>query len=455
MQFKLKKGFDIRLAGSAEQTAEAYGAPTYALKPTDFVGMKRPKLVVKEGANVKAGTPIFYDVAFPEAQYCSPVSGEVVEVRRGAKRKVLEVVILADKATEYEDFPKHSASELNSLKREECQETMLRSGVWPSIIQRPYGVVANAADTPRDIFISTFSTAPLAPDYGYVYGKQGQYLQAGVDILRKFTSGSVHVNMSSDKEVVAAFNDLQGVEHHKFSGKHPAGNVGVQIHHIAPINKEEVVWTLHPNAVADIGRLFLEGKYNPVRTIAFQGSEVAKPRYIETRLGAGLEKLVAGGLKQEHVRVISGNPLSGEKVEKKGFVGFYDDQICVLPEGDRARFILTEGWLAPVANRVSFHRAFGLLSFLNPKSKEYRLDTSLNGEERAFVATGTFEQVLPMDIYPMHLIKAIMAEDYDEMEALGIHEVIEEDFALCEFIDVSKHDIQGIIRHGLDLMRIG
>lgn len=454
MQIKIKKGFDINLAGKAAQTlGQVERANTVALKPDDFIGMYRPKVIAKEGTSVKAGSPVLYDKAHPDIMYTSPVSGEVVEVRRGAKRKILEIVILADKETEYETFKSYNFSELGKLDAEEIRETMCKSGLWPQLLQRPYGIVPAKDSEPKAIFISAFDTHPLAPDYDFIFKGEEKNIQAGLDVLAKMTKAPIHLTVNNNGEVSSVFKGLENVTIHQASGPHPAGNVGVQIHHISPVNKGETVWTINPFGLAMIGRLFLTGKYDARKKIAFVGSEVKEPQYYEVLQGACLDKLTESGLTNDHIRVISGNPLTGTRVDRKGFLGYYDHQVTVLPEGDKPRFFLTEGWLAPVKSRVSFHRALGLLSFLNGKNKEYKLDTNQNGEERAFVMTGAFEKVLPMDILPTHLIKAILAEDYDEMEALGIYEIVEEDMALCEFIDVSKHPIQEIVREGLDLMR--
>ena len=450
---KLKKGFDINLAGKAEKKIAASPQPeTFALKPTDFVGMKRPKLLVAEGDNVLAGTPVMYDKMQEDVMFCSPVSGEIVEVKRGAKRKILEVKILADKEIEYESFDSYTISDLASLSREEAKAQMLKGGVWPNIIQRPFGVVANENDTPKSIFVSTFDTHPLAADLAFTLSNDAEAFKIGIAVLNKFTEGTVHINHNPGAEVSSVFSGAENAQHNKVSGPHPAGNVGVQIHHIDPVNKGEVVWTVSPYGVAQIGKLFKDGRYDASKLVALAGSEVSKPQYYHTYTGACINKMVDGNLKQDHVRYISGNALTGERIEANGYLGFYANLLSVLPEGDHADFL---GWIMPKKDVLSFHRAWGLFSFLNGKDKEYRLDTNTNGEERAFVQTGTFEQVVPMDIYPTYLIKAIMSEDFDNMEGLGIYEVVEEDLALCEYVDVSKHDIQQIVREGLELMQNG
>jgi len=447
---KLKRGFNISIAGKPQrEVAEPVRSETFALKPADFQGIVRPKIAVREGDTVKAGDPIFFDKKMADVMYCSPVSGEVVEIVRGEKRKLLEIRILADKEIEHIKFTEYSTSDLPGITREEAQETMLKSGVWPQIIQRPFGIVADPLDTPKAIFISTFDTHPLAPDYDILLKGQANYFSAGIEILKKFTNGKVHLGINADAEVSPVFSDVKGVQVTKFSGPHPAGNVGVHIHHVDPINKGDLIWTVNPYGVAQIGKLFLKGIFDASKTVALTGSEVTEPKYYNTYQGACIDKLVEGRIKQEHVRYISGNVLTGVKIEKNGYLGFYHHQITVIPEGDQYEFL---GWLKPSFNKYSFHRALGLLSFLNPK-KEYVLTSNTMGEERAFVQTGIFEKVTPIDILPEYLIKAIMAEDYDAMEGLGIYEVIEEDLALCEFIDVSKHDIQAILREGINLIK--
>ncbi|MGB0523029.1 MAG: Na(+)-translocating NADH-quinone reductase subunit A [Flammeovirgaceae bacterium] len=450
---KLKRGFEINLAGKAEKKIAEAHPKTFAVKPTDFVGMVRPKVVVQVGDVVKAGTPVLFDKKMEGVMFTSPVSGEVVEINRGAKRKLLEVVILADSHIEHETFKQYTVSEIASLSREDAVETMMSAGVWPQLIQRPYGVIANPEDSPKSIFISTFDSGPLAPDYDTLFNGQDKYFQTGIDILNKFTKGSIHINVNSQAEVSTVFANAKNTQVNKFSGPHPAGNVGVQIHHVDPIGKGDVVWTINPYGVIQIGKLFLEGIYDASKIVAVAGSEVSKPQYYKTHMGAKVNSFLDGNLKQENVRVISGNVLTGEGISKDGYLGYYDHLLSVIPEGDQPRFFATDGWLAPTS-RLSFHRAFGLFSFLNPK-KEQVLDTNMNGEERAFVMSGVFEKVIPMDILPTFLFKAIMAEDYDEMEALGIYELVEEDIALCEFIDVSKHNLQELLRKGINLLKDG
>jgi len=447
---KLNKGFTINLAGkAAPKVVEAEQPETFVIKPTDFHGIYLPKVVVKEGDSVKAGTALFHDKKHENILFTAPVSGEIVEVKRGEKRKLLEIKILADKKVEFESFPKFSISDIASLPAQEIKNQILKSGIWPSIIQRPYGVVADPTATPKAIHISAFDTHPLAPDYNILFKGQDQAFQVGIDILKKLTSGSVHVNTHSTSEVSTVFSQVKGAEVNKFSGQHPVGCVGVQIHHIDPINKGDVVWTMSPLAVIQIGKLFTQGIYDASRIVAVTGSEVKNPQYYKTYTGASVKKFLDKNLNSEHVRVISGNPLTGTSIGKDGHIGFFNQQVSVLPEGDYYEFV---GWITPGARKLSFHRSIGLFSFLSP-AKERVVDTNTHGEPRAFVQSGVFEQVTPMDILPTHLLKSILAEDIDEMEALGIYEVIEEDLALCEFVDVSKHKVQEILREGLDLVQ--
>ncbi|MFT7381455.1 MAG: Na+-transporting NADH:ubiquinone oxidoreductase subunit A, partial [Roseivirga sp.] len=307
---KLKKGFDINLAGKAEKKISSSVHPdTFAIKPTDFIGMKRPKLLVSEGDNVKAGTPILSDKMQENVMYCSPVSGEIVEVKRGAKRKLLEIKILVDKTIEFESFKTYSLSDINGLSRADAQAQMLKGGVWPNIIQRPFGVVANENDTPKAIHISTFDTHPLAANLAFTLHGEEEAFKTGVNVLKKFVDGKIHLNHHLNAEVASVFANIDGVEHNKFSGPHPSGNVGVQIHHLDPINKGDIVWTLSPFAVAQIGKLFLHGKYDASKLVAVVGSEIKAPQYYKTYGGSAINKFVENNLNSDNVRFISGNVL--------------------------------------------------------------------------------------------------------------------------------------------------
>jgi len=441
---KVKKGIDIKLEGAAEKkVSDASSSDIYALKPDDFIGMI-PKLTVREGDEVEAGAPLFYDKQRENILFVSPVSGEVVEVQRGDKRKILAVKVLADKEIKYKTFKSWDSS---SNDRSTLTSLMTEMGLWPFLKQRPYGVIADPKDTPRDIFISAFDSSPLAPDAAFLIGDEKADFQKGIDALNALTSGKVHLGV---KKGETFFDDIKNVEKHSVSGPHPAGNVGVLIHHVAPINKGETVWTVNVMDVVMIGRSLKAGQFKAERTIALTGSEVKEPQYYRSRIGALAESITKGKLKEGKVRLISGNVLTGSKIFSDGFLGFYDTQMTVIPEGDEKKFLITDGWLSPGLDKFSLSKAYPSWLFPN---KTYRLDTNLNGEKRAFVVTGELEQVFPFDIYPMQLIKAIMINDIDAMEKLGIYEVDAEDFALCEFVCTSKINIQDVVRQGLNDMR--
>lgn len=432
------------MVGAAEQEVDpARNSEVYALQPDDFFGVV-PKLAVKEGAEVEAGAPLFFDKQREEVRFVSPVSGEVVEVMRGAKRKILAVKVLADKDIKFKSFGTWSKSDTD---RSGLIKRLLEMGLWPFIKQRPYGVIADPKDTPRDIYVSTYDSSPLAPDTAFLVGEEKAHFQAGTDALNLLSGGDVHMGVRKGDTF---FDDIKGVTKHTVSGPHPAGNVGVLIHHTKPINKDEIVWTVNPMDVVMIGRCLTSGKFDAKRTVALTGSEVETPQYYTTRIGATTNSITGGKLKEGNVRIISGNVLTGAKTEPEGFLGFYSTQITVIPEGDQKKFMITEGWLSPGLDKLSLSRAYP--GWLFPK-KKYKPDTNLNGEQRAFVVTGELEKVFPFDIYPMQLIKAIMINDIDSMEKLGIYEVDAEDFALCEFVCTSKINIQEVVRQGLADMK--
>ncbi len=440
---KITKGLNINLAGDAEKVIKNHDADIYALKPTDFIGVF-PRMMVKEGEEVKAGTPLFLDKYREDIMFTSPVSGKVKEIKRGAKRALLEVKIESDGKYESLDF---GAADPLALGREGVIEKLLKSGIWTMIRQRPYSVVANPKDKPKAIVISTFDTAPLAPDNDFIVHGQGEAFQAGLDALSLLTPGKVHLNIDANATHSKVFTNSKRVQINQFAGPHPAGNVSVQINRLDPINKGDIVWYLYPQDVINIGKLFITGQYDSTRIIALTGSEVLNPAYYKTHIGVSIESLLKGNVAEGNKRYISGNVLTGKKIDLDGFVCFHHTHITVIPEGDYYEFL---GWALPGFDKFSVSRTFP--SFLFP-SKKYKLDTNMHGGERAYVMTGQFEKVFPMDIYPLQLIKAILVEDIDLMENLGIYEVDEEDFALCEVIDTSKTNIQEIVRKGLDLMR--
>ena len=441
---RLKKGLNINLKGEADKVyASIPQSDLFSLKPSDFHGLT-PKLTVKAGDKVKAGSCIFFDKYNEKVRFSSPVSGEVTDVVRGAKRRILEVKLKADTETKYESFSTLDAS----ANREQIIEGLLESGVWPFIRQKPFDIIANPMDTPKAIFISTFNTAPLAPDNDFVLHGLEKEFQTGVDFLKKLTNGKIHLNVDGNTNPSTVFTSCKGVQINKITGAHPAGNVGVQIHHIDPINKGDVVWYLYPQDVLTIARLFSEGKYDVSRIVALTGPQVEKPRYYRTIAGANIKNLLdENTLIGDNNRFISGDVLTGKKIEEDGNIGFYDSQVTVIEEGNQQEFL---GWIAPNLDKFSLSKSY--FSWLMP-SKKYSLNTNYNGEERAYVVTGQYEKVLPMDIYPMQLIKACLIDDIDSMEQLGIYEISPEDVALCEFVCTSKMEVQSIIREGLDLIK--
>lgn len=441
---RIRKGLDISLLGSAEkQTKELPLASLYCLKPSDF-HLVIPKLVAREGAVVKAGDTIFYDKRDERVLFPSPVSGTITEIVRGERRKILEIRITPDNVQSFQDFGKKNVVDLSA---EQIKAHLLQSGCWPFIKQRPYDVIANPDGKPKAIFVSACKTNPLAPDYDYVLKGKEQALQTALTALSKLTTGKVHVSVFKDSSL-SPFRNLKDIEIHNVSGPHPAGNVSTQIAHISPINKGEVVWVVTPQDLVVIGELFLTGKLNLTRTVALTGSQVENPHYVTAIAGAQISGVVGAQVKDAtNTRIISGDVLTGHKVDEKGFLGYYDNQITAIPEGNDYDLF---GWAKPISNKISLTRAL-TFSWLNPK-KKYNLNTNTNGEHRAFVVTGMYEEVFPLDIYPMQLLKACLYKDLDELENLGAYEVAPEDFALTEFVCVSKQPHQQIIREGLDLM---
>ena len=447
LKFYLKKGFNINLDGNAiEEIGSEFKSNSFAIKPTDFINITRPKLLVDVGDDVKAGTPVVYDKLSENIMYCSPVSGEVIDIIRGDKRRLEEIRILPDKTNKFLNHKKYSEKEIQNLSREDIIDNLTKSGVWPNLIQRPFGLVADSEVEPKSIHISFFDSSPLAPNYSFIYKEELENIEFGLLVLSKLTNGKIHLNHNS--ESIKYFKNDK-YQNNEFSGPHPSGNVGVQIHHIDPVNKNDIVWSTTPAGLIQIGKLFSKGIYDASKIISLVGSSVEKPMYYKCLSGFSVNDIISKNVSDENVRVISGNVLTGTSIGNEGYLGFYDNMITVIPEGNNHAFL---GWIMPVINKLSFQRAFGLLSFLNP-NKKYKLDTNTNGELRAFVQSGVFEKVLPMDILPTYLFKSILANDYDEMEELGIYELIEEDVALCEFVDVSKNEIQKLLRTGLNMLK--
>ncbi|MBK5209096.1 MAG: Na(+)-translocating NADH-quinone reductase subunit A [Flavobacteriaceae bacterium] len=438
----IKKGLDIKLKGEAQKVTEkAITSDVYTLKPEDFHSII-PKLSVKIGEKVKAGEAVFYNKTNEEMKFPSPVSGEVLDIIRGEKRKILAIKIKADSEQQYIDF---GVKDAKTMKAEELKSHLLASGCWPFIKQRPYDVIANIENTPKAIFVSAYASAPIAADYDYVLAGKEKELQAAVTALSKLTTGEVHISIG--KNANSPLAGLNNINVHKVSGPHPSGNVGTQIAKIDPVNKGETVWTINPQDLVIIGELLLTGKFNAERIVALAGSSVEAPKYYKTKIGASITSLVDKKLKGNNNRIISGNVLTGKAKNIKENLGYYDNIITVIPEGNDYELF---GWSLPVFNKISISRAL-TFSWLFP-NKKYDLNTNTNGEHRAFVVTGAYEEVFPLDIYPMQILKSCLYQDLDEMEQLGMYEVAPEDFALTEFVCVSKQPHQEIIRKGLDLM---
>jgi Na+-transporting NADH:ubiquinone oxidoreductase subunit A len=497
LQIKLNKGGSIKLKGVANRTVvDAPASDVVAIKPQDFHGVI-PKLILREGAKVKAGTPIFFDKENADIKFSSPVSGEIVEIVRGARRVILEIRIKTDGANAAEDF---GATDVANATKETLTEKLLNGGLWPLIKQRPFDCIANPSDSPKAVFVSAFDTSPLAPDYDFVLEGRSEDFQVGLDALAKFSkTGVVNLNVPAEKEIrfneddTFVYSDDTGKQHEvdyktasnassasgsskaikaitdiyskpgeiftkanntfvaEFEGEHPAGNVGIQIHHINPINKGESVWTVNVQDVAMIGNFLRTGTLTAKKIVAVTGSEVAAPKYYNVTVGQNLAGIFEGNLKtaEEAPRFISGNALTGTKVEKDGFLGFYDNQLTVIPEGNQYDLF---GWMIPIQPN-KFSLSHTLWSWLTP-SKAYRLNTNLNGEARAFVVSNEYDQLLPMNIYPVQLLKSCLVEDIDAMEGLGIYEIVPEDLALCEFACTSKQPAQQILQTALDLVKV-
>lgn len=440
---RIKRGLNINLVGAAEPTtSKAVLSNVYALNLNDFHGF-RPKLMVKEGAEVRAGEPIFFNKDIPEMLFVSPVSGEIAAIERGARRRILMIKILADKE---QSQLTHDPLDPAKAEAEDIRAFLLQSGCWPFIKQRPYDLIADPETTPKAIFISAYTTAPLAADADYILQGKEKEVQAAITALGKLTPGPVHVSIGKGNNSI--FTGIEGIELHRVTGPHPAGLVGTQINKIDPINKGELVWTLSPQDLIIIGECLLTGQFNSERIVALAGSAVKNPKYYRTKIGAEISTFLYGsGVNLKRFRVINGDVLTGSKSKQDGFLGFYNNTVTCIPEGDDYELF---GWNKPIFDKISATRAM-TFSWMQP-NKRYDLTTNTNGEHRAFVVTGMYEKVFPMDIYPLQLLKACMVKDLDEMEQLGLYEVIPEDFSLTEFVCISKQPHQQIIREGLDLL---
>ena len=440
---KLRKGLDIKLEGAAIETKVEIGkAKEYALQPDDFTGVV-PKVVVREGDRVKAGEPLFVDKNCPDVRFASPVSGEVTEVVRGDRRKVLCVKVKADAEQEYAEFGKKDVS---ALSGDEVKQALLEAGLFGYINQLPYAVATNPTTAPKAIFVSALRDMPLAGKFEYELQGNEEAFQAGLTALSKMAKTYLGIGLLQVNEVLHKAKD---VDVNIFDGRCPTGNVGVQVNHIDPVNKGEVVWTVDPTAVIFFGRLFLTGHVDLTRTVAIAGSEVSNPAYANVLVGTPLKDILDGRLnKQDHVRIINGNPLTGRKDSLDGYLGAHTSEVCAIPEGDDNDEML--GWIMPRTKDFSVNRSY--FSWLVP-GKKYRLDARVKGGERHMIMSGEYDSVLPMDIFGEYLIKAIITGDIDRQEQLGIYEVSPEDFAVAEFVDSSKLELQKIVREGLNLLR--
>ena len=438
---KLHKGLDINLQGKAEEKKiQLKSNGKYALVPDDFEGVT-PKVVVKEGDKVKAGDALFVNKQYPEVKFASPVSGTVSAVVRGERRKVLCVKVDADAQQSYVDFGKKDISKLDGKA---VINALLEAGLFGFIDQLPYAVSTNPDTQPKAIFVSALRDKPLAADFEYEVQGQEADFQTGLSALSKIAKTYLGVGKGSRLESV------KDVEVNIFDGKCPAGNVGVQVNHIDPVNKGEVVWTIgDPTVVLFIGRLFNTGKVDLKRTVALCGSEINNPAYVDMLVGEELSTLLSNSYDaSKSVRIINGNVLTGKPTTKDGFLGVHTSEITVIPEGNDADEML--GWILPRFKQFSVNRSY--FSWLCGK-KQYALDARVKGGERHMIMSGEYDKVLPMDIYGEYLIKAIISGDIDRQEALGIYEVSPEDFALAEFVDSSKLELQRIVREGLNILR--
>ena len=469
----IRKGLDLPISGAAEKRlTDARSITTCAMKPTDFVGLT-PRLLVEEGDRVAVGDALFCDKSDERIRFTSPVNGQVKAIVRGEKRKLLEVVVEEDFNTTGSEGSAYQSSP-TPMDATAIKEAMLQCGLWTMLRQRPFGTIANPDNHPKAIFVSAFSSAPLAPDYDFVMQGKEPMLVKGLEALAQLTDGKVHICFRPNQRLAKQLSNLNAkISTHYIKGPHPAGNIGTQIAHIDPINKGEIIWTMNMQDVAVLGELVATGIYKPERVVAVAGPNIKNPHYYRVKCGACMAEIAKAQLLNNEYpkidandatkenRVISGDILSGTQIAADGFLSAYDDLVSILPEGDYYDFM---GWLMPGFRKFSFSRTF--LSGFMPKStfkpmgielprfeNFWKFDTNTHGDLRPLVFTGNFERVFPFDIYPTQLIKACIIGDIELMENLGIYEVEPEDFALCEFIDTSKTDIQAIVREALEKLR--
>ncbi len=441
--FKIRKGLDLNLAGEAQPQLQKAGmAQVYALVPDDFHGVK-PRPVIKEGEHVDAGGTLFVDKNDERVCFVSPVSGTVTAVERGERRKVMSIQVKPDAEMRYKTF---DVPQGNKLTADSLLDLLLESGLFAFFRSRPYDVTASPATKPRGIFISAFSKMPLAADFSFVLQGQEDDFQRGISALSLLAPVSVGIRPEQE----STLGQLRDATVYGFDGPNPSGNVGVQINHIAPINKGETVWTLGAEETLFVGRLLRTGRVDLTRRIAMAGSDMLHPQYVETLVGARLDHLVDGKTSTAHsVRLIDGNPLVGKKATPASFLGAHTTELCAIPEGDDRVEVL--GWIAPRLNDYSTSRSY--FSWLQGKNRHYDLDCRIKGGQRHMIMSGEYDRVFPMDIYAGYLVKAILTGNIDRQEELGIYEVAPEDFAVAEFADSSKLELQRIVREGLDILR--
>lgn len=442
--FQIRKGLDIKLKGQAAKEIKTLPlSKTIAVAPCDYKGLKL-RLSIKEGDAVKVGSQIFQDKFHPEIRILSPVSGRVAMIIRGEKRALLRVIIETDGKQEQESFKKFNEHEILGLSQKDVTTYLLEGGLWPVIRQRPFSKIANHRNHPKAVFIHAMNTEPLALDVDVLLDKKEKEFQLGLDILKHLTKGEVHLCIHA-RASAKALTEAKRVQIQRFSGPHPAGNVSTHIQYVDPINKGDVVWYVEAQDVLRVASLFMNGAYASERVVAITGEGAKNRYYARTCLGAPLSALVEdGGV--NGLRYISGSVLTGKDVGKEGFLGFYDSQVTVIPEGGKREFL---GWLSAGFNKFTVSKTFAS-AFL--PEREVSLNTDKNGSDRAIVLNNIFDKYVALDIMTFFLLRAVISGDIEEAEKLGILECDEEDFALCTFACPSKTDVGEIMRSGLDLI---
>ncbi len=442
---RIKKGHDLRIAGKPEKVIRSLAAPQQLkIEPLNFPGIKA-KLLVKEGDVVKLGSPLFFDKLHPPVKFTAPGGGKISGIRFGDRHRIEEIILDLSAEEGAVDFGAHDSNAISNLSASDIKENLLESGLWPVLRQRPFSKIADPATEPKAIFISAKRTAPFAPDIEFLLTKNSAGFQTGLDILAKLTPGKVNLVIPENSNSVS-LTEARNVELYSISGPHPAGNVGIQIHHINPIKAGDIVWYLDVQEVMAIGQLFSSGKLPVEKIICAGGSSLAKQHYLKIRRGMLLKDILKDNPISGEARIISGDVLTGKAVGLENSLGFYDEIVSVIPEGRKRQFL---GWLKPGWDTYSLSNTF--FSRLRPQ-KDAVLTTNRNGGVRAIVPFGNWESVLPMDILPNYLVKSTLARDIDDMEKLGIYECDPEDFALCAFACTSKQEVSRIIEEGLEFI---